>query len=267
MIFAQISDLHLRGDGLPLKGMVDSEAAVKACSDKLNAFEPRPDAVLATGDLANKGEAQDYTELRRLFDGFEMPVYVIPGNHDSRELMREAFGDWGYLPMEGAFLHYAIDDFPIRLIGLDTKMADGDGGEMCPERVRWLDRTLAEGGDKPTLIFMHHAPFRTGIGFMDKLPFAGAKEMEAVVARHPNVEAVVAGHLHRMMTTRWGGTAATVAPSSAFQMSLDLTPGSKSSFVLEPPGIPMHAWEPDMGVVTHMCVIGDFGPRHPFHVG
>ena len=71
-----------------------------------------------------------------------MPVFVIPGNHDSRDLLRAAFGADGYLPKDG-FLQYAIEDYPVRLVALDTHIPGEGGGELCDERLAWLDRTLA----------------------------------------------------------------------------------------------------------------------------
>ncbi len=179
--------------------------------------------------------------------------------------MRAAFADQGYFE-GGAFLHYAVEDHPLRLIGLDTRQADGDGGEMCPARLAWLEARLEEGGNRPTLIFMHHPPIKSGIGFMDSLPFVGADALEALVARFPNIEGIVCGHLHRAMHARWGGTVVSVAPSVVFQMTLDFRPGAPSAFVLEPAGVPVYLWREDTGLVAHMSVLGDFGPWHPFHM-
>jgi len=264
MIIAQITDLHLRTDGRRLKGLVDSEARLDAAITHLNALSPRPDLVLATGDLANKAHTQDYVALRRAFDRLEMPSYVIPGNHDDRAMLRDIFADMGYLPESGPFLHYVIEDYPLRLIGLDTMHPGSDGGEFCAERRAWLDDRLTEQQERPTLIFMHHPPFETRIGYMDKLAFIGAAELEAVVARHPQVLRVIAGHMHRDITVAWGGTIATVASSLVFQMALDLAPGAPSAFVLEPPAANIYYYHPGQGIIQHRSVIGDFGPRHPF---
>ena len=67
------------------------------------------------------------------------------------------------------FLHYVVDDFPVRLIGLDTVIAGQHGGEICPAREAWLAQALANGNGRPTLVFMHHPPFRTGVAAMDPM--------------------------------------------------------------------------------------------------
>ncbi|WES31532.1 phosphodiesterase [Varunaivibrio sulfuroxidans] len=264
MIIAQISDLHLRTDGHKLKGIVDSVGALDAVVRHLNALEPRPDVVLATGDLANKAHVQDYETLEAMLRTLSMAFYVIPGNHDDRAMMRDVFAKDGYFPPDGKFLHYTVEDWPVRMIALDTKADRRDGGEMCPERLAWLDARLGEQPDRPTVVFMHHPPFKTGIGFMDKQHFDGAEDFEALIRRHPQVERIVAGHLHRTISKRFGGTVASVCSSSAFQMALDLRPDVGSSFVKEPPTIPILLWRDDTGLVAHHSQLGDFGPRHPF---
>jgi 3',5'-cyclic AMP phosphodiesterase CpdA len=263
MIFAQISDLHLRADGQKLKKIINSKKALAAAVSHLKTFKPAPDLVLATGDLVHKGTAKNYRALRRHLDKLKLPVYVIPGNHDDRELLRDTFADWGYLPTEGKFLHYTVEDHPLRLIGLDTVNPGSDGGMICTQRLQWLDARLAEGPGRPTVIFMHHPPFKTGIGFMDRPFFMGAAAMEAVVRRHPQVERVICGHVHRPINLGWGGAVATVAPSIAFQISLALAPEAPSSSAVEPPALPIFLWRPDTGIIGHMNVIGKFSTINP----
>lgn len=263
MLIAQISDLHLRTDGKLLKDKVDSVAALEAAINHLNALDPQPDVVLATGDLVNKADKQDFQALRAGFDRIQAPVLVIPGNHDDRTLMRETFGDQGYFQDE-KFLHYTVEDYPIRLIGLDTVKEGSDGGELCGSRRGWIDSRLREQPECPTFIFMHHPPFGTGIGFMDKLDFYGASQFAEIISRHPHVVHITCGHMHRPMTVAYSGTAASVAPSLVFQMALDLKPDAPSGFVLEPPGLKLYTWVPGTGLVGHVGVIGDYGPKHPF---
>jgi len=265
MLIAQISDLHLRADGSPLIGGIDPVAALAACVGHVNGLAPRPDVVLATGDLVDVGRRQNFAALRHAFDRLAMPVYVIPGNHDRRDRLRDAFADRKYLPAEGEFLHYTVEAFPVRLIGLDTVIPGEVGGRMCAHRLRWLDDRLAEQPDRPTLLFMHHPPFVTGIGFMDDPAFDGAASLEQLVRAHPQVRQVVCGHIHRAIQTRWAGTAAAVAPSVVFQMALELRDGAPSACVLEPSAISLYLWRDGADPVGYTSLIGDFGPRHRFH--
>ncbi len=123
MIIAQITDTHIKAEGKLAYRKVDSAKALGDCVDHVNRLEPRPDVVIMTGDLADVGRPSEYAVFRRIVDRLAMPYFVIPGNHDERGAFRQAFADHPYLPSDGDFLHYAIEDYPIRLIGLDTTQA------------------------------------------------------------------------------------------------------------------------------------------------
>ena len=264
MIIAQLSDFHARPHGRPAYGIVDTNAAIREAIDAVLAMEPRPDCVLVTGDLSDCGLAEEYGIVREQLARLPMPVYVVPGNHDRRESFAAELGqDLPYLPKSG-FLHYTVEDFPVRLIGLDTVIAGEDGGEICAEREAWLAERLAEGQGRPTLIFMHHPPFAVGVDGMDIMPCRVSPSFVDLIARHPEIERVLCGHYHRPIQLRFAGTIGYVVPGTANQVALDLRAGTENMFVMEPPAIAIHVWKPGTGVVSHLQPIGDYGPRRPF---
>ena len=75
----------------------------------IEAMRPKPDLVVATGDLTDNGLPDEYRLLRELLDGFEIPVRLIPGNHDEIEPLVEVLDDHSYLPRDGVPLQYVID--------------------------------------------------------------------------------------------------------------------------------------------------------------
>jgi 3',5'-cyclic-AMP phosphodiesterase len=256
MLIAQISDLHLRTDGSLMHGRIDTRAALANCVAHVNGLNPRPDLVLATGDLVDLALPEDYPALRAMLDRLTMPVYVIPGNHDDRETMRASFGDLGYLPANGPFLHYTIENYPLRLIGLDTVLPGEVSGGLCPSRLHWLADRLAEQPDRPTLIFMHHPPFASGIAFLDRPPFERAAETARLVGEHRQVRQVICGHIHRAIHLNWAGTCAAVAPSTVYQMNLAFDPDRKFSATDDPPAISLYRWRDGLGPVGYVSLIG-----------
>lgn len=264
MIIAQLSDFHARPHGRPAYGIVDTNAAIGRAVDAVLAMAPAPDCVLVTGDLSDCGLAEEYGIVRDALRRLPMPVHVVPGNHDRREALAAALGEeHAYLPKSG-FQHYVVEDFPVRLIGLDTVIAGEDGGEICPEREAWLAGRLREGQGRPTVIFMHHPPFQVGVDGMDIMPCRVSPGFVDLVARHPEIERVLCGHYHRPIQRRFAGTIGYVAPGTAHQVALDLRPGTENQFVMEPPALAVHVWAPETGVVSHLQPIGDYGPRRPF---
>jgi 3',5'-cyclic AMP phosphodiesterase CpdA len=257
MLIAQITDTHIRPDGVLAYRRFDTAAFLARAVDHILHLDPRPDAVFATGDLVDAGTSEEYQRLRRLLEPLPMPIYLLPGNHDDREAMRREFSDHRYLPRDG-FIQYVAAEAPLRVIALDTLLPGAAGGLVDGERIAWLDARLREAPATPTLIFMHHPPFKTGIAYMDGIGLAGAAALAEVVRRHPQVERVACGHLHRSIQARWAGTVASTAPSTAHQVALDVRPDAELSFALEPPGYALHLWDPALGLVSHVAAVGDF---------
>ncbi len=256
MIIAQITDLHVvRRDRLCYR-QIPTSAQLEEAVAHLNSLAPRPEVVIATGDLVDHGREDEYEVLREILAKLTAPVFVIPGNHDRREPLLEVFSDQAYLPRAGApFVHYAIDDYPIRLIGLDTSVPEHHHGLMCDERLRWLDETLSAQPERPTMIFMHHPPFRTGMSWMDASGLHGGRRMEEIVARHRNVLRVAAGHIHRPIHLAWAGTIASTAPSTCHQVTLNLAGGDGFEFIMEPRAIQLHVLDPGYGLVSHLSYV------------
>ena len=265
MIIAQITDLHVRPRGWKANRVVETNAMLARAVTSLNALKPVPDVVLATGDLVDGGEPEEYARLHRLLAPIERPLFVVPGNHDARRPLFDAFEDGGYLPGDGRFLHYVVEDWPVRLIGLDTIIPGEPGGRLGAERLAWLEARLGEQRDRPTLLFMHHPPIATGIGHMDTMGLADADDLAALIRRHPQVERIVCGHVHRSIQARFAGTMVTVAPSTAHQVSLTLQRTAPATFVMEPPGFHLHLWQPGAGLVTHTAFTGSFAGPYSFH--
>ena len=137
-------------------------------------------------------------------------------------------------------------------------------GELCADRLGWLAARLAEQPGRPTLVLMHHPPFVTGIEHMDAIGLlAGAPELEQIVARYPNVERVLCGHLHRTIFRRFGGTIASTCPGTAHQLALELGERPTLQYIMEPPGYQLHWWHDD-ALVTHHAVIGEYPGPYPF---
>jgi 3',5'-cyclic-AMP phosphodiesterase len=253
MIIAQITDLHVVERGRKMQGTVDTNGAAEAAVAHLQSLVPRPDVVLVSGDLCDDGAPAEYEYLREVLDALAMPYYVIPGNHDRRAALLRAFAGHAWASPSG-FVQYVVDDHPVRLVALDTLREEREDGLLCGERLAWLEETLAAAPDKPTLIFMHHPPFATGIWWMDASGLSGADELRRIVARNPQVGRIACGHIHRPIQSNWGGTMVSIAPSTSHQVHLDLVPESPPHVVMEPPALYLHAFD-GRQFVTHTSFI------------
>ncbi len=265
MLIAQISDLHIRMPGQKAYRRVATDRYLPPAVAALNAQQPTPDLIMITGDLTDFGRPAEYRYLRDMLDPLRAPYYLLPGNHDEREALRAAFPDHGYLQQPGPFLQYTIEDQPLRIIVLDTVVPMQSHGMLCEQRLSWLDARLREAPERPTVIAMHHPPFRTGIAHMDAIGLLkGADALESLVKRYSHIERIMAGHLHRTIFRRFGNTVVSTCPAPAHQVVLDLRPEGPSAFNLEPPGYHLHHWN-EGHLVTHHAHIGEYPGPYPFH--
>lgn len=262
-LIVQLTDLHVRPEGVPSSRVVETNAMTERALRAVDAIRPVPDAVVITGDLTDCGLAEEYRLLAAMLDRtLNIPVHVIPGNHDRRPEMLANLP--GARAAADGFLHYTVEDLPLRLVLLDTVVPGAGHGELCQTRLDWLEARLAEQPARPTLIAMHHPPFRSGIAHMDRIALRDPERFAAILTRHPQAGRVICGHHHRPITARVGHAIASVAPSVAHQVELDLRPGAPAALVLEPPAYQLHLWAEETGVVTHTAYVEPYPGPFPF---
>ena len=255
MLIAQISDCHLVADPHRVRYDVNPAAALGAAVAHLNRLEPQPDLVLVTGDLVERGTADEYVVLRACLDELGAPFALVRGNHDERDPLVEAFPDHPHLALGDPWVQYTIDDHDIRVVVADSTMPNRHDGGYDAERAAWLDHVLSERPDHPTVVAWHHPPIETGIWWMDAGGFNEGRELIAdVIGRHSQVIRVVCGHQHRSIQALWAGTMLSVCPSTAHQVGLDLAPEQEPSFITEPPAFQLHRWDGHT-LVTHTSLV------------
>lgn len=242
MLIAQITDTHIGAKGKLLHELVRTAPSLRRCVERLEALAVRPDVVVATGDLVDRGKTKEYRRLRRILDRLTIPLFVMPGNHDDREALRDAFRDHAYLPAHGP-LQYAIDTLPLRLIALDSTRAQRKpGGELDRERLAWFEAALAAHPKRPTFVFLHHPPFEIGVAPVDAHGFRHARRFRTIVERNSQIVGIACGHIHRFFSTRIGGARAMSAPSTAPQLVVRPS-GYGYGIGLEIPSFTLHDWD------------------------
>lgn len=265
MLLAQLTDLHVCPVGVTANRVVETNMLVERALRMVSRMRPAPDAVILSGDLAENGLVAEYEVLVGLLGRYLVcPVYAVPGNHDRRENFRAALGHLPGITSDPEFVQYAIETHPVRLVMLDTLVPGGGYGRLDAGRLAWLERTLAAEGTKPTIIVMHHPPFDCGIAHMDRIKLEDAAAFAAIIARHPQVRRILCGHVHRPVTTHVGHAIASISPSVAHQVVLDLDPSGPSAFVMEPPAFQVHHVNGTGEIVSHTAYVETYPGPFPF---
>ena len=259
LLIAQITDIHLGFE--PDNPAEFNRKRLDQTLRTLAAMTPRPDLLLATGDLADTGDDQvSYRRLKGALADYPIPVWFCMGNHDSREPFLAEFPDAG---SADGFIQYAIEDYPVRILVLDTLEVGRHGGGFCDVRAHWLRERLAEQADRPTLLVLHHPPIETGLSWMTEDPDAAwVGRLRSVVEGQRQIIGMITGHLHRPVVTSWAGTTLAVCPSTAPQVALDLAdidpdrPDGRPMIVADPPAYAIHIWNGDQ-LVSHFDTAED----------
>ncbi|HYZ19263.1 MAG TPA: metallophosphoesterase [Gaiellaceae bacterium] len=247
-MLVQLSDSHIGADW----GDGDSVPRLAAAVAAVLAVVPSPEAVLVSGDLVDHGADAEYEQVRELLAPLEASLYVLPGNHDDRSALRRHFDVPG---ADAEPVQYAVGLGALRLVVIDTTRAGEERGDLDARRLAWLQATLAEDPDVPTLVAMHHAPVVTGIPGFDELalPPDDRRAFGEVVARHPHVRRIVAGHMHRTLSAGLAGRSVLVAPSTYVQARLELG-AQEIELSSEPRGFAVHAFL-DGELVSHVQLV------------
>lgn len=259
MLIAQVTDIHLGFQ--PDDPAELNRRRFDDVMASLLALEPRPDVLLATGDLAESGSIASYRSLKTVFDALPFPVLPAIGNHDVRRNFTSVFGRER---MDGGYVQYVADAGPLRIIVLDTVEEGLHGGAFDNGRAAWLAAALA-ASSKPTIVVLHHPPIETGNGWMTERSDAPwVRRLHDVVAGHRHVIRLLSGHLHRAIVTNWAGTTLAVCPSTAPQVAIDFRaldaddPDGRDMVIAEAPGFALHYWT-GTDLVTHF----GSGGEHP----
>ncbi len=254
MLIAQITDTHILAKDKhwlsePLTQTSERLAKVVA---NLNRMNPLPDVVLLTGDTSDTGTPAAYEHLKELLRPLVIPLYVIPGNHDVRHRMREAFAASPYMPREG-FIQYVIQDYPVSLIGLDTLVEGEFWGQVEEESFTWLRQVIRENEDKPALIFMHHPPAKIGHRVFDAIRCRVPEAFEEWISTQRYLLGIISGHQHRFCATSYGNKPCFVAPSIApVHYFAHPDDADATSLELDDPSIMLHHWHGGTTMISHI---------------
>lgn len=267
MIVIQLTDLHCVANGRLAMRRCETNMLAERALRAVRAFRPRPDAVLITGDIVDNGRPDEYENFRSILSrSLDLPVHVIPGNHDARAPFRAGLADLPGVAVDPEFVQYTIEHLPVRIIMLDTLVEGGTHGELCARRLAWLEARLAEQPARPTMIGMHHPPFDCGVN--DRIKLVNSAEFTALVARHRQVQRILCGHHHRAVTVPVAHAIGSICPGVAHQVELDLTHDDFGLWNLEPPAFQVHMLktQPDgtAAIVSHTAYVESFPGPFPF---
>lgn len=202
MLVAHLSDSHLTS------GVLGAEpaAGLVLAIGRAVALQPQPDVLLISGDLVERGTAEEYQVPREVLARSPLPVHLATGNHDRRVPLLATFAGTAHLPgldpgrdAGAGRIRYVVEGAAARVVVLDSLVeprTEDSGvrgaGRLGRDQLDWLEQSLDARPLTPTLLALHHPPIPVGIPFLDAMMLLDADDLREVLTRHGQVRGVLA---------------------------------------------------------------------------
>jgi len=212
----QITDTHLYAEPEGrLLGLNTRESLDEVLALAREAL-PKPDLILATGDLVHDASEAGYARVFARLASFDSPVYCIPGNHDVSATMRRC------LDGQQISMPPWVQVGPWLIILLDSVIPGEDGGRLSDESLELVREALVSHPHMYALICLHHHPLPIGSAWMDSMVLENGTELIELAAAHPQAKAILFGHVHQVVDRRYRGIRLLATPSTCIQFAPDL---------------------------------------------
>lgn len=233
--FLHLTDMHL---GSAIDGQWNNRLLCSMMPEVMRCLKRdiagiQPDFLLVTGDISSQQSRDGVFAARDFLDDLQVPYYPLGGNHDflseaSRDWFMEAFE--AHLPNNDSVysfthkgLHFCIldpwwqwDDDTLCPFGRPCDNAEPTASfgkwAIPPHEFAWLEEDLEEHRKLPTVLALHYpaVPIPPRIarpGMCDAGHLENADMLFELLARHPQVKAIFAGHVHMNFIHRQDGVA------------------------------------------------------------
>jgi Icc protein len=218
--FVHLSDPHLFADrGAEFKGIHPYESLRRGIA-RIRRQQPAPAFAILTGDLIGDDDPRSYPLVRELLEGCPFPTYFAVGNHDLRRPLRRAL--LGETEPPGGPYYHEFGHEGVRFLVLDSQVEGQVGGDLDPAQLDWLAGRLDSDPVIPTVVFVHHPPAPTGVGWFEPDVIARGPELVGLLAARGNVLRVFFGHVHMPIVINAGGIVCSSVPSTCYQFQEEL---------------------------------------------
>jgi 3',5'-cyclic-AMP phosphodiesterase len=217
---AHLSDPHLLAGGALQYGHVDTEARLTAALERLGRLDPAPQALVLTGDLADKAEPKAYLRLRELVETtaevIGAQVIWVMGNHDERAAYsRNLFDVESEEPQDR--VHEVAG---LRIVSLDTTVPGWHHGELRASQLDWLADVLATPAPHGTVLAMHHPPIPVPMMRIAEIIELRDQQPLADLVAGSDVRAIIGGHFHFTSYSTFAGVPVSVASATCYTSEL-----------------------------------------------
>ena len=200
MLVAQLTDTHITVPQNESEGCYVKLEALQKCIFQINQLDVLPDVVIHTGDLSHNGHQDEYKLTKSVMEQLKIPYLITAGNRDSVTNLIKEFGLTSIKSNDQQLLQYGTDIASYRFLSVDTSSQNSNLGCLNFSKLAHLDELLRQKRSCPTIVFMHHPPINLSDSEQPEHEYENfrmIKNFAEIVDRHPQIVALLCGHIHR----------------------------------------------------------------------
>lgn len=218
-LLVHVADTHFAAEQVSTSTLHARER-LELLMSRLQATGLRPEALVFTGDIADRGEPEAYEMVREVVDpvaaAMGAKVIWVMGNHDERAAFRTSL--LGQQPdvVEVDHVEWVGG---LRIVSLDTSVPGHHWGELTHEQRGWLADVLSQPAPEGTLLAMHHPPVPCVQDLAITVELRDQHLLRPVL-EGSDVRGILAGHVHYSTHATFAGIPVSVAASTCYTQDL-----------------------------------------------
>ena len=174
------------------------------------------DFILHTGDVCAEPPEENYHLALDYLRSLEQPLFMLPGNHDSADMMREVLSDGDQRRVLG--------DECVTIKGYHLLTIDGSEAEdplaptLAEKQIEGFGDQLSQTQGDPVLVAAHYPLIKTGVPWIDDSARIqnGERIHDLLAPHHDRVVGGFFGHIHQVANSTCDGITYTCCPSTWF---------------------------------------------------
>ncbi|MCW8962145.1 MAG: metallophosphoesterase [Gammaproteobacteria bacterium] len=209
--FIHITDMHLLDHpDEKFHGLNTRSSLERVLSQGLSRY-PDIDFLLFTGDISQTENGQSYDIFQSIIQQYHLPVYCVPGNHDSPRLLQNLIPS---SPNEAISI---INFSSFSLVLVNSRVVGQNYGKISPRCLQQLQEHLHLNQHQMTIVAIHHPPLKTNSKWLDDLGLQNQTEFLRIINKHPGNTLVLSGHVHQEIDYQRGKLRILTTPSTCHQ--------------------------------------------------
>ena len=205
----QITDLHLNKDKEFMSHGINTFRSAKKIISEISAKERNVNCMVLSGDLADDGTSKAYENLSELLMEFSFPIYLMCGNHDSVENLKNIC-----ITKKLYYKNFiSMNEWGVYMF--NTKKNNSPNGILNESELMDFDQSI--NNIKYMMIFLHHHPISIGSESMDRMMVENSDELITRIKNQSKIRGVCWGHIHNEVNFKINNAKLFSTPSTCYQ--------------------------------------------------